>query len=61
MIHYVQIQVPNFGKTLRSATLRVVGSGGLTFQHEDQLSLLQKTVSIFIQTDKPKYKPTNKG
>ena len=58
---HIIIQVPKFDNSTRFAKLRVVGSGGLTFQHEDQLSLLQKTVSIFIQTDKPKYKPTNKG
>ena len=54
-------QVAKFAHNVRTAKLRVVGSGGLTFQHEGQLSLLQKTVSIFIQTNKPKYKPGNKG
>ena len=48
-------------KTVNSAKLHVIGSGGLTFQHEGWLFLPRKTVSIFIQTDKPKYKPTNKG
>ena len=38
-------------------SLRVTGSGGLTFRNETSLKVDQKCVSVFIQTDKGIYKP----
>ena len=42
-------------------SLRVTGSGGLTFMDETTLIVDQKCVSVFIQTDKGMYKPGQTG
>ena len=42
-------------------SLRVTGSGGLTFTNETNLTVDQKCVSMFVQTDKGIYKPGQTG
>ncbi|XP_062501514.1 C3 and PZP-like alpha-2-macroglobulin domain-containing protein 8 [Corticium candelabrum] len=55
---FIELQMPN--RLLDEDgpySLRVTGSGGLTFRNETSLKVDQKCVSVFIQTDKGIYKP----
>ncbi len=45
----------------RQYYVNVSASGGLTFSKEAEVSVLGKNMSLFIQTDKPVYKPKDIG
>ncbi|XP_062501619.1 CD109 antigen-like [Corticium candelabrum] len=55
---FIELQMPNqLPREDGPYSLRVTGSGGLTFMDETTLIVDQKCVSVFIQTDKGMYKP----
>ncbi|XP_062500801.1 C3 and PZP-like alpha-2-macroglobulin domain-containing protein 8 [Corticium candelabrum] len=55
---FIELQMPEQLPTENGEySLVVAGSGGLTFRNETTLTVDQKCVSVFIQTDKGIYKP----
>lgn len=56
----VNFDVPNDLKA-GSAKVKVVTTGGITHTSQADVKVVAKSVSIFIQTDKAMYKPSQTG
>jgi len=55
--HQIPLDVP----LLSTYNLVVNGSGGLTFNKSQEVSVTAKSLSLFVQTDKAQYKPGQIG